>query len=60
MALYLSHNRPASAAAILSGMQALTEFPDLPITWQLFGENKIVSLLEEIGLEPADAGGKRD
>ncbi len=56
MALYLAHNRPASAAAILSGMVAvLTEFPDLPITWQLFGEYGIVSLLQEVGLERADA-----
>jgi hypothetical protein len=55
MALYLSHNRPASVGAILSGIEAvLTEFPDLPVTWQLFGENRIVSLLQNVGLERAD------
>ncbi len=51
LALLLAHNRPEFVRRLLSGIEAvLVEFPDLPETWQVFGESRIADVLEQVGL----------
>jgi len=51
MALLLSHNTASFVEQLLSGIDAvLVELPDLPETWQLYGDHRVPKLLDRVGL----------
>jgi hypothetical protein len=51
MASLLLHFNPESVARLLEGIDAvLVEFPDLPLTWQLFGRENVGEMLGQLGL----------
>lgn len=53
MAMLLAYAQPALVRRVLAGIEAvLVELPDLPDTWQVYGESPVVQLLEKIGLRP--------
>ena len=55
MAMLLAHGPPALVRRLLSGIGAvLVELPDLPDTWQVYGESAVTQLLEKSGLRPQD------
>jgi hypothetical protein len=55
MAMLLAHGAPALVRRLLAGIDAvLVELPDLPDTWQVYGENAVTQLLEKSGLMPQD------
>ena len=46
----LSHYPSDAVRELLAGIDAvLLEFPDLPITWQLFGNGRITEMLDACG-----------
>jgi len=50
MSMLLAHSPPAMVRQLLSGIDAvLVELPDLPETWQLYGEARVADLLAEVG-----------
>ena len=55
MAMLLAHGAPALVRRLLTGIDAvLVELPDLPDTWQVYGESAVTQLLEKSGLKPQD------
>lgn len=51
MALLLSHHSPRFVNELLTGIDAvLVELPDLPETWQLFGDATLDGMLDSVGL----------
>jgi len=55
MAMLLAHGAPALVRRLLTGIDAvLVELPDLPDTWQVYGESAVTQLLEKSGLMPQD------
>lgn len=53
MAMLLAYAQPALVRRVLAGVEAvLVELPDLPDTWQVYGESPVAQLLEKIGLQP--------
>ena len=51
MSMLLGHSPASMARPLLAGIDAvLVELPDLPETWQLFGEAGVVNLLTQAGL----------
>jgi hypothetical protein len=51
MALVLAHHRPADARKLLVGIEAvMLELPDLPDTWQVFGDQNVTAILDAAGL----------
>lgn len=51
MAMLLAYGQPALVRRVLAGMDAvLIELPDLPDTWQVYGENSVIRWLENAGL----------
>ncbi len=69
MAMLLAHGQTTMVRTLLAGIDAvLVELPDLPETWQVYGANSVVGVLEGLGLlreaaEPALAspgGGQTD
>jgi len=55
MAMLLAHGAPALVRRLLAGIDAvLVELPDLPDTWQVYGESAVTQLLEKSGLMPQD------
>lgn len=57
MAPLLAHYTPEFVQRLLADIEiVLVEFPDLPLTWQLFGRTQITDLLDELGFvqEPAE------
>lgn len=55
LAMLLAHGPPALVRRLLSGIDAvLVELPDLPDTWQVYGESAVTQLLEKSGLRPED------
>jgi len=51
MAPLLAHYTPEFVQRLLNDIDAvLVEFPDLPLTWQVFGREQVVDLLDELGL----------
>jgi hypothetical protein len=53
MAMLLAYAQPALVRRVLAGIEAvLVELPDLPDTWQVYGESPVTQLLEKIGLQP--------
>jgi hypothetical protein len=55
MAMLLAHGQPALVRRVLAGIEAvLVELPDLPDTWQVYGECSVAQLLEKTGLRPED------
>ncbi len=60
MAMLLAHGPPALVRQLLAGIDAvLVELPDLPETWQVYGEAGVADLLAQAGLsrEPAEHSG---
>jgi hypothetical protein len=60
MAMLLAHGPPALVRQLLAGIDAvLVELPDLPETWQVYGEAGVADLLAQAGLsrEPAEQSG---
>lgn len=54
-AMLLAHGPPALVRRLLAGIDAvLVELPDLPDTWQVYGESAVTQLLEKSGLLPQD------
>ena len=50
MAPLLSHYSPESVERLLGRIEAvLVELPDLPETWQLYGQSQVVGLLDRLG-----------
>ncbi len=50
MSMLLAHNTPGFVSHLLAGIEAvLVEFPDLPDTWQLFGQRQIAESLNRVG-----------
>ncbi len=50
MAPLLSNYKPKPVEDLLAGIEAvLVELPDLPITWQVYGHESIVSVLDGLG-----------
>lgn len=55
LAMLLAHGPPALVRRLLAGIDAvLVELPDLPDTWQVYGESAVTQLLEKSGLMPQD------
>jgi hypothetical protein len=53
MAMLLAYAQPGLVRRVLAGIEAvLVELPDLPDTWQVYGESPVAQLLEKIGLQP--------
>jgi len=53
MAMLLAYAQPALVQRLLVGIEAvLVELPDLPDTWQLYGESRVAQWLEKTGLQP--------
>ena len=51
MSMLLGHSPPSMVRPLLAGIDAvLVELPDLPETWQLFGEAGVAELLTQAGL----------
>ncbi|NQU23395.1 MAG: FHA domain-containing protein [Candidatus Nealsonbacteria bacterium] len=51
MAPLLSHYSPESVRQLLGPIEAvLVELPDLPDTWQLYGQDRVAGLLDRLGL----------
>jgi hypothetical protein len=58
MAMLLAHNSPGFVSHLIDDMDAvLVEFPDLPDTWQLFGQEQLPESLNRFGFveQPAPA-----
>lgn len=56
MSMLLAHSAPALVRQLLSGIDAvLVELPDLPDTWQLYGEARVADLLTQAGLSKSPA-----
>ncbi len=56
MSMLLAHNTPGFVRHLLTGLEAvLVEFPDLPDTWQLFGQRQVAELLNRFGFVPQTA-----
>lgn len=52
MAMLLAYGQPALVRRVLAGMEAvLIELPDLPDTWQVYGEHAVTQWLENAGLQ---------
>ncbi len=50
MSMLLAHAPPATVRPLLAGIDAvLVELPDLPETWQVYGEARVADLLAEVG-----------
>lgn len=50
MSMLLGHNTPAFVQRLLAGIDAvLVEFPDLPETWQLYGDEQVCGTLDQLG-----------
>jgi hypothetical protein len=50
MAPLLSHYTSEFVRQLLAGIDAvLVEFPDLPATWQVFGQGQVADLLDQLG-----------
>ncbi len=48
--MLLAHSEPAAAQELLSDIDAvLVELPDLPETWQVYGQARVADLLTEVG-----------
>jgi len=57
MAMLLAHGQSTQIRRVLAGIEAvLVELPDLPDTWQVYGENSVPQLLEKTGLRRQDSG----
>jgi hypothetical protein len=55
--MLLAHSAPAMVQQLLVGIDAvLVELPDLPETWQVYGQARVADLLAEVGFsrKPAD------
>ena len=49
----LSHQAPAFVQQLLLGIDAvLTEWPDFPETWQVYGTGQVVEVLDRMGFRP--------
>jgi hypothetical protein len=54
----LSHQAPESVQRLLVGIDAvLTEWPDLPDTWQIYGTSQVVETLDRLGFRSRQAAG---
>ncbi|MCX7428311.1 MAG: hypothetical protein NTW96_22115, partial [Planctomycetia bacterium] len=50
MAPLLAHYEPSFVKNLLRGIDAvLVELPDLPVTWQLYGDEKLAETLDRLG-----------
>ena len=57
MSMLLGHGATPLVRQLLTGIDAvLVELPDLPESWQVYGEARIADLLAEVGFsrKPAD------
>ena len=57
MSMLLAHSAPAFVRQLLVGIDAvLVELPDLPETWQVYGEARVADLLAQVGFsrKPAE------
>jgi hypothetical protein len=53
LAMLLSHQTPTFVQQLLLGIDAvLTEWPDFPETWQIYGTRQVVEVLDRIGFRP--------
>jgi hypothetical protein len=53
LAMLLAYSQPNLVRRLLTGIEAvLVELPDLPETWQVYGESTVTQLLEKTGLIP--------
>lgn len=56
MAMLLAYGPPALVRRVLTGIEAvLVELPDLPDTWQVYGDSSVARLLEKTGLRLEDS-----
>jgi len=58
--MLLAHSAPAMVQQLLAGIDAvLVELPDLPATWQVYGQARVADLLAEVGFsrKPAERSG---